>query len=253
MFFNTFIWCDLSTFELAKASDFYHRVFQWSGRRLEASSREDDYTLFLANSRESAGIYTMPEFFQNIGMPSFWMSYIRVESLAQSVKLAFELGAKCEIEPTPFDASSSFALIRDPSGAGFTLYEGPDLLGRDQEGSPGRMIWNELHIPSLSLVEEFYRNLFGWDIVPDEAYSDRHIIKAASGDAIASILELDEASKGPKNYWAVIFATADVNATLRDVLDAGGSLLMEPSAGFEFTMATDDQGAMFCMAETNAE
>ena len=70
---------------------------------------------------------------------------------------------------------------------------------------------------------------------------------------IASILELDEETKGPKNYWAVIFATHDINATLREVVAAGGSVLMEPTAGFESTMSTDDQGAMFCIAEPNAE
>lgn len=253
MFSSNFTWCDLSTYDRAKACDFYGRVLGWSDHRLEASTREDDYRVFYSGSRASAGVYTMPPQFQNMGMPSFWMSYVRVASLARSVEVAVDLGAKCEIEPTSFDTHSRFALIRDPSGAGFTLYEGPDLLGRDHDGRHGRMLWNELHVPSVQMVKGFYRDLFGWDIVPDRSLSYRHTVNSPSGDSIASIVELDEQTKGPKNYWAVIFATSDLHATLSAVTDSGGRVLMKPNSGIEFAMVADDQDAMFCVSDANAE
>ena len=244
-----FTWCDLSTFDLEKACSFYGAVFNWSSHSLDDSLREDDYTLFYSGSDSSAGAYTMPEFFQNIRMPSFWMSYVRVEALDSTVKLAVELGAKCEIEPTAFDAQSRFALVRDPAGAGFTLYEGPELGGLDKQGRPGRMICNELHVPSLALVEEFYRKFFGWSIVPDQTLSGRYFALSPTGESIASILQLDEATKGPKNYWAVVFATDDLPATLETIADQGGRVLMQPITEFRYAMAIDDQGAMFCVSQ----
>lgn len=187
-------------------------------------------------------------------MPSFWMSYVRVESLRHSVDLAVSLGAKCEIEPTAFGAQSHFALIRDPFGAGFTLYEGEDLNGRDKQGRHGRMSWNELHVPSIDLVEPFYRGLFGWAIAPDPSFTYRHAIKSPAGATIASILEIDEQTKGPKNYWAVFFAVRNVSAMLKAVTDSGGSvLMMQPIDDMQFAMATDDQGAMFCLSEIDRE
>ncbi len=244
---NSFTWCDLSTFDLAQAFRFYTRVFGWSSHPVQDDSRRDDYTLCYAGEDAAAAIYTMPEFFQSINMPSFWMSYVHVESLERSVALATELGAKCEIEPTPFDAQGRFALIRDPVGAGFTLYEGPNLNGRDPRARRGRMCWNELHVPSLDLVAAFYAQLFGWQIERDPTVDYRHLVYSKGGEAVASILVLDEATKGPKNYWAVTFAVDDLEATLRGVTKAGGSVVMTPSAELQFAMATDDQGAMFCV------
>ena len=144
-----------------------------------------------------------------------------------------------------------FALIRDPSGAGFTLYEGPDLGGRDRRGRPGNMVWNELHVPALGLVERFYRELFGWDIMPDPSLSYRHTVHSASGDSIASILELDEQAKGPKNYWAVVFAVRSLDSALKAVNENGGSVLIQPGAGIDFAMVSDDQGAVLGLTETD--
>ena len=251
MFASEFVWCDLSTFDLPKACAFYTTVLNWSVHSPSASQRGVDYALFYAGPRPSAGVYTMPTSFQEIGMPSFWMSYVRVESLSRSVNLALELGAKCEIKPTQFDADSRFALIRDPAGAGFTLYEGPDLMGRDEMGRHGRMLWNELHVPSLSMVESFYRDLFGWEIVPDRRLSYRYTVQSSSGDSIASVLELDETTKGTKNYWAVLFATHNLSSTLQAIADNGGQVLMQTSAEIGTSMVTDNQGAMFCVLDAD--
>jgi predicted enzyme related to lactoylglutathione lyase len=190
----------------------------------------------------------MPKFLQDIDMPSFWMSYVHVADVGESLDLAVSLGAKCEIEPTPFDADSRFALIRDPAGAGFTLYEGPVLGGRDARGGHGRMSWNELHGPSLDLVGDFYRGLFGWDIARDPASKSRYSVQSSSGQPIASILELDETIKGPKNYWAVYFSVQKMDVALRAVAENGGSVVVRPSANDgQFALALDDQDAAFCL------
>ena len=111
------------------------------------------------------------------------------------------------------------------------------------------MVWNELHIPSLDRVASFYRDLFGWDIVRDPSSEGRHTIQSSRGEPIASILELDEAIKGPKNYWAVYFAVRDVRATLQRIRASGGSVLVEPATmGQGFALVTDNQGAAFCLS-----
>ena len=94
MFVSEFVWCDLSTFDLARAYAFYKNVFGWTTHTLKGSTRDEDYTLFYGGARSSAGVFTMSEFFQDIGMPSFRMSYVRVEDLDASVGRAVHLGAK---------------------------------------------------------------------------------------------------------------------------------------------------------------
>ncbi len=247
MTWNTFTWCDLSTYDLHKARAFYQAVLGWSAHSLGASQYADDYTLFYSGSNSAAGVYTMPVPFQNIKMPSFWMSYVRVESLDDCCKRAVELGAKCEVEPTQLDVDSRIALIRDPAGAGFTLYQGPELHGLDSEAKHGRMCCNELHVSDFNEVESFYTNLFGWKINTDPVVPYRKLIHDSTDNTIASALELDESTKGPKNYWAITFATDDIDRTLEAATNAGGEVLMQPDGALGFAMVMDNQGAMFCL------
>ena len=67
---NDFVWTDLSTFDLANASEFYAELFGWRFRN------EDGYHMGCVGANQAAGIYVMPDKFQAMGLPSFWMSYI---------------------------------------------------------------------------------------------------------------------------------------------------------------------------------
>lgn len=248
MFSSEFIWCDLSTFDIARAKVFYKNVFGWT-ENSSSSFVDSDYTFHFSGAEEAAGIFTMPQILQNIGMPSFWMSYVQVAALSDSLDYAIKLGAKCEIEPTSFDSNSRYALIRDPSGAGFTLYEGPHLQGRSL--NHGRMSWNELHVPKLEQIEEFYCGLLGWNIVRDPQSSDRHTVKSPNGVPIASILEIDESIKGPKNYWAIYFSVHNIDVAINRIIACGGDIVVSPNeSDGDFALVVDDQGAAFCVAES---
>lgn len=247
---NEFVWCDLSTFDLPQAGRFYRNLFDWD-QMSNGPDPSGDYEFFNVGRKPSAGIFAMPQFLQEIGMPSFWMSYVRVANLDDSLALAIKLGAKCEIKPTPFDASSRYALIRDPAGAGFTLYEGPDLQGRDIFGSHGRMVWNELHVPDLAQIADFYRKLFDWDIKRAPTHDTRYTVHSTSGSPVASIQELDESAKGPKNYWAVFFFVDDLDMIVRNAVATGGSAVYFSDADSgSFALLTDDQGAAFCVTDS---
>ena len=65
----------------------------------------------------------MPEKFQSIRMPSFWMSYIHVQNIEETVRVAKANGAIIEVSPEAAPGGGLVALIRDPAGAGFTCYE----------------------------------------------------------------------------------------------------------------------------------
>ena len=140
---SNFIWTDLSTFGLESTKDFYTKLFGWQYQDA------DGYHTGYEGANPAAGIYQMPEKFQKMGMPSFWMSYISISNIDNVVAQAKQMGGIVEIEPTDFMRQSKIALIRDPSGAGFTVLEGPDFGGKDTNGAHGRLTWNELYVLSL--------------------------------------------------------------------------------------------------------
>jgi len=59
-------------------------------------------------------MYTMPEKFQKIGMPSFWMSYIQVSNIEDTVRKAEEHGAIIEISPQAAPGGGLIAGVKAP-------------------------------------------------------------------------------------------------------------------------------------------
>jgi len=243
---NPFIWSDLPTFDIEATKAFYNQCFSWQYQQLDS-----DYILCQANMEASSGLYTMPEKFQSIGMPSFWMSYIQVQDIQQTVRAAQEQGAKVEIQPQAAPGGGLIALIRDPSGAGFTCYEGDDLGGRGKTGSLGRMVWNELHISDLAKVESFYSNVFGW-VVKSSGDSDRYLIYASPRDveAIAGIQVTSNSLKGDKEYWGVYFSVDSLSTASKSIEKNGGKIVAEQPLGSQCALlAYDPQVAAFYIVE----
>lgn len=212
-----FIWCDLSSFHPAQTQAFYTSVLGWE-------FAGEGYAIAYRANHPVAALYEMPAKFQNIKMPSFWMSYIAVDDVALVTARATELGGKVEVGPTPFEGGGQFALIRDPLGAGFTVYQGNALDGA-LTGAGGRL-GHELFVSDASAVIPFYRELFGWQI--SAAQRGSHSITNA-GRRIAHLHEVpDPAIRGKEQYWAIVFDTA--GATLETFADqvtqAGGQVVV---------------------------
>ena len=247
---NKFIWADLSTFDIQSAKSFYRQCFGWNYKEVD-----EGYMSCLAQERAAAGLYTMPEKFQSMGMPSFWMSYIQVDELEEIVRLAERHGATVEFNSQPAPGGGLIALIRDPAGAGFTCYEGKDLKGRGEHGNLGRVVWNELHVSELAKVESFYANVFGWRIDATDL-PDRYNIFASTelSDPIAGIQVTSNDIKGDKEYWGVYFSVRNLSGTAKRIEKCGGKVVAKQLLGNLPTMlACDSQGAAFYMLEVLEE
>ena len=235
----------LSTFDLGATKDFYAKVFGWQYHD------EDGYQFAYTGNKQSAGIYIMPEKFQQMGMPSFWMSYISVTNIHDVVAQAKQMGGKVEIEPTDFGEQGQIALIRDPSGAGFTVWNGPDFDGKDGDGTHGRMVWNELYVSDASLVLDFYRTVFGWSFTVDRAYDgERYDIRNGDGIQIAVLEVMPNEIKGKEEFWAPYFAVTDLAATLALIAQEGGQVLDKiASDSGNLALVMDPQKATFALME----
>ena len=243
---NSFIWADLSTFNIRKAKRFYKRCFGWHYQEMG-----EGYLLCLSQKQSSAGLYTMPQEFRSIGMPSFWMSYIHVQDIEETVRQAEKHGAKVEIKPQQAPGGGRIALIRDPSGAGFTCYEGEALGGRDKNSSLGRMVWNELHVSELEKVKDFYTHVFDWHI-EETTHKDRYEIFTSTSETepIAGIQVSSNEIKGDKEYWGVYFLVNNLSTASRQIERSGGQVVGEqPLGNRPALLAYDQQGAAFYVVE----
>jgi predicted enzyme related to lactoylglutathione lyase len=142
-----------------------------------------------------------------------------------------------EIEPMAFDAQARVALVRDPSGAGFTLYEGPDLTV-----SSGTRRYH--HVPDVTLIEGFYRDLFGWTFEevgqnPWPVYDIRH----RHGDLVAQVEEVPETIRGKFRYWMPCFTVPEPQTFLDKLTLQGGNV--QTPLDEDRWMVSDRQGAAF--------
>lgn len=236
---GSFVWTDVSTFSLTKATRFYSKVLGWS-----LSDDGSGYHFASTGRQPYSGLYEMPAFFQKIKMPSFWMSYIAVDNVDEVAAKAKHLGAKVELKET--NAIGKIALIRDPLGAGFTCYEGEQASACGV--AAGQWSGSELYISDITKVQHFYSELFRWDIQRIDESEDFSVCNS-SGVRVATIHEADTASKGDKEYWAVIFRVNDLNTAATAITRAGGEVLTQDAHQIG---AYDDQGAYFILRRSEA-
>ena len=217
----------------------------------EGDASGERYELCRVKQGTTAGLYAMPEKFRAINMPSFWMSYIHVDDIEQTVREAENHGAKVEVKPQSSPGGGRMALLRDPAGAGFTCYEGESPGGRDSTNALGRVVWHELHVSNLAQVKAFYEAVFGW-LIKATNVVDRYEIFTSPDQAepIAGVQVASNQVKGDKEYWGVYFSVSSLDKAAKSIQRAGGKILAEQPLGERLSLlAYDSQGAAFYVVE----
>ncbi|MCL6268162.1 VOC family protein [Flagellimonas myxillae] len=229
---NNFIFADLSTYTPKETMAFYETVFGWT--YYEA----DGYYSAYKGNKEICGLYETPEKFKQMRMPHFWMSYIQVNSVERTVEKARELGGI--IEMVDESELGKVALIRDPQGSGFTVYEGDQLTHTRTLNEPGTLIWNELHVSNAAKVIPLYKGIFNWTF-EDQVHSTYNI-QNHQGEHIADLMEMSNDDKGKYEYWVCTFGVENLDKTRDKILNLGGTLVSEED--FRILM-TDNSGEAF--------
>lgn len=204
MAIGNFVWTDLSTFDMGQARKTYAALFGWQ------FGGDSTYDFAHDGQAPTAAVFPMPAPLVKINMPSFWMSYVQVQDLEKMVaKARRHEGVIIEVEPEPFGESSRIALVRDPSGAGFTMVEGNEFTPLTGPVQPGHVIRRYHHLPEISLIQAFYEDLFGWTFHktsdhPWPVFDIRH----ADGTLVAQAEEVPKHVRGKFRYWMPCFAVA---------------------------------------------
>ncbi len=210
-----FIWADLSTYNTVKSIEYYRSVFNWE------ITNNEGYYILTNNEAVIGGLYETPAFFKKIKMPHFWMSYFQVQSVSDTSRIAESLGGKIEISNIPF-YNGIIALIRDPMGAGFTIYEGKDLqLGTNTSNQP--LLKTELHTSNIEKVKPFYSGIFDWNY--EEVESGNHIVLINKQKSNIKLREIPNELKGKYEYWVITVHVAKIDKIKERIIRMGGIII----------------------------
>ena len=130
---NPFVHIELSTGDLAKAKDFYGRLFDWELQDTPMPGG-GTYTMINVGGGVGGGMMKSP----SPGVPPHWLAYVGVNDVASSTRKAKELGAKVVVDKTEVGSFGWMSVITDPTGATFALWQGKEGQGQQTQQQGGQ-------------------------------------------------------------------------------------------------------------------
>jgi predicted enzyme related to lactoylglutathione lyase len=116
---GTLCWAELSTPDPARASQFYSDLFGW---KVVADERDPTRYLHIVNGESYIGGFPLSERRDRKVSPR-WLIYFAVSDCDAVANRAEHRGAKIHLPPTTHEGVGRMAVIADPEGAVFALFQ----------------------------------------------------------------------------------------------------------------------------------
>ncbi len=246
---GSFCWIELATTDQKAAKDFYSSLFGWSPQDSPIGPNEV-YTIFKLEGRDAAAGYTLREDQRAHGVPPHWMPYIAVDSADDAATKAKELGGT-EVMP-PFDVMDlgRMAVIQDPTGAHFCVWQARKNTGIGIAGVAGSLCWADLSTPDAKRAGDFYSGLFGWRIMADEKDKSGYLHIKNGEHFIGGIPPSAHRQPGVPPHWLAYFWVDDVDASAAKAKQLGAKSCVDPmtieNVG-RMAVIADPPGAVFAI------
>ena len=182
--------------------------------------------------------------------------YIAVPSADEASAEAAAAGGSVLAEPFDVAPAGRMAVICDPAGASFCVWEAGVRHGAARVNEPSAWAMSLLTTPAPAAAERFYGRLFGWSA---EAFGDGVWLWRLPGyvggepgqpvprDVVAAMTAGDERPAG----WGVNFWIADAEAAAAAAPKLGGTVVVAPfqDAIFRRTVIAAPDGAEFSISQ----
>jgi hypothetical protein len=248
---GSFCWIELGTNDAAAAKRFYSELFGW-GFSDTPVGPDMVYTILQIDGKEVGALYQQDERQRTEGVPPNWLSYVSVRSADETTAKAKSLGATIVMEPFDVFDVGRMAVMRDPQGATFAVWQPRAHIGAVLVGEVGTCGWNELATTDPSKARDFYTSLFGWGTKvsgPPMAYTE-WLIGGEGGQSGGGMLEINPEWGNVPPHWMPYFMVADCDASVDKARSLGGEIRVPPTdiekVG-RFAVIQDPQGAVFAI------
>ena len=246
---GTFCWVELATTDSAAAKKFYTELFGWT---FEDSPIGPDmvYTMLKLEGKDVGALFQMGEEMTSMGIPPNWLSYVSVDSADDAAAKAKEAGATLMKEPFDVFTAGRMAVVQDPTGAVFALWQANTHHGAAVVNVPNSFCWNELATGDTEKAGDFYTKLFGWDKKVQEM-GPMTYTSFMNGERPAGGMYKPTPEMGniPPN-WLVYFAVDDADTKVMKAEELGAKTIVPPmdipDTG-RFAVLQDPQGAAFAI------
>jgi uncharacterized protein len=156
----------------------------------------------------------------------------------------------------PYDAAEHgrMAVVQDPNGAVFSVWEPKAHIGAQVVNEPGSFCWNELYTTDPQRAADFYSGLFGWKREARHMDFGDYVIFEQGGRMTAGMMKIPKEWGPVPPHWLAYFAVDDCDRAVERAKAMGASATVEPmdveTVG-RFALLRDPQGAAFAVIRLN--
>lgn len=244
---GTFSWPELSTSNQEAAKKFYTTLFGWTAKDNDIGQGMT-YTMLQKDGKDVGALCTLQPEQAKQGVPPNWLSYVAVDSADQAAARVKQLGGQVHMEPFDVFDFGRMAVMADPTGAVFAVWESKKHIGAGVLNENGAMTWNELLTNDPKKAAAFYTGVFPWktETMPMDN-GDYTLFKRGEANAGGLFEIRPEMGPMPPN-WSVYFQVEDADATTAKAVGMGAKVFVPPTdvphVG-RFATLQDPQGAVF--------
>jgi predicted enzyme related to lactoylglutathione lyase len=260
-------WVDTSQPDPEAAADFYRGLFGWEFEDVMPPGSEGKYFIARLRGGDVAAVGSTPEAVPPMAM---WNTYVRVESADETASKVRDAGGGVLMEPFDVMDAGRMAVLTDPEGAAFNVWQAKELEGARVVNEPGSLAFNGLGTRDVESAKSFYGSVFGWttlavgggaemwtlpgygDFLERDNPDLRKQLAEADGpagfeDVVASINPIPDDQPDTPAHWSVTFAVDDADATAAKATELGGNVIVPPfdAPWVRMTIINDPQGATF--------
>ena len=248
---GTFCWPELATTDQKGAVAFYRSLFGWDVNE-QPTGPTETYTIFQMRGKDVGAAYTMRAEERQHGAPPHWNAYVSVADVDDTARRAQELGATVLAPPFDVMDSGRMAILQDPTGAVFQVWQPKKHIGAKILREPGALTWTELSTRDPETAKKFYTALFGWKEKTSSGGGMTYTEFSVGDAPFAGMMEMNAQMVGMHipPHWLTYFEVANVDASANKAKELGGTLAVPPmdipSTG-RFSVIQDPGGATFAI------
>jgi predicted enzyme related to lactoylglutathione lyase len=257
-------WVDTWQPDAKAAVSFYTGLFGWEAEDTMPPGTPGEHYMCRIRGRDIAAIGSRPA--EAPPMPPAWGTYVWVESAEGTAAQVVDAGGSVVMEPFPSLDGGRIAVVADPAGAVFGVWQPGEHGGAQLVNEPGAWSMSALDTRDPDAAKAFYGGVFGWDTETLDLGGAEVTLWRLPGfvggepeqpvprDVVATMAPMSGDDAPPR--WSVDFWVEDVDATADRAARLGGEVVAPPYdipvAALRQAVLADPQGAAFSVTKVNA-
>jgi predicted enzyme related to lactoylglutathione lyase len=261
-------WIDTSQPDPEAPTRFYGALFGWKFENVMPAGSPQPYFVARIGGADVGAVSAIAE-----GAPptAVWNTYVWVDSADATSDKVRAAGGQVLTEPFDVGPAGRMAVVADPEGAVFCLWQAAEHKGAQIVNEPGSLNFNTLNTRDPDGAKAFYGEVFGWKVLDlgggggmmwqlpgyaefleqrDPGLRERMAEGGAPEgfeDVVAAMVPLAGDQPGAPAHWSVTFAVDDADATAATAYELGGRVVVPPidAPWVRMTVLADPAGATF--------